>query len=81
MNNEQKLIDIMFQCIMMIRDGQYKKYFETMNNDEIAAWVRNQLDNNGFYTEPMGLSWGVLTKKKTKQDFNKIEIVNAERFE
>jgi len=80
-SSEQKLIDILFQCVMMINDPQHKQYFETMTNEELATWTRNQLNDCGFYTEPMGLSWGVLTSKKSKEDFSKIEVVSAERFE
>lgn len=65
-NNDQKLIDILFSCVLLIQDPLHRQQFDEMSREELAAWVRKQLDGCGFYTEPAGMSWGVLTKRKTK---------------
>lgn len=61
-SNEQKLIDIMFDMALTISENS--QWFDNKTNEEICEWVRNQLANNGFYTEPIGGSWGVLTYAK-----------------
>lgn len=78
-NNEQHLIDIMFSCIMMIQYPEYRNHFDKMTNEELAEWARQQLDGCGYYTEPKGMSWAVLTNKKSEKDFTK--LVESERFE
>ena len=55
-SKEQKLIDICFEVAMRLRMGDAE--FKT--NEECARWVAKELDNNGFKTKPVGLSWGVL---------------------
>ena len=52
---EQKLIDIMFEVAMVSADSMHGK-----SNEEIANWVRRQLEICGFKTEPVGVSWGML---------------------
>lgn len=59
-SKEQKLIDIMFQCVMLRHDTQYRDYFDALNQEQMAEWVANQLRGCGFDTFPCGASWGVL---------------------
>jgi hypothetical protein len=55
---EQKLIDIMFEiAITSARCMRLK------SNEEIAAWVSEQLSICGFPTKPCGAGWGLLQKK------------------
>ena len=53
---EQKLIDICFEIAMMIHEHHDK----FKNNEEVAKWVANQLEQCGFPTQQIGSSWGVL---------------------
>ncbi len=59
MNNEQKLIDIMFQIGLMIHQDHW---FVGRSQEEVAEWIQLQLKECGFETEPCGASWGVLKK-------------------
>lgn len=59
-NNEQKLIDIMFEIGLTIKDNPV---LNRKSNEELATWIREQLSLCGFETEPIGASWGVLIKK------------------
>lgn len=56
-NNEQKLIDIMFEIALTIHNNPY---FINKNNEEICDWIRDQLKKCGFNTQPIGSSWGIL---------------------
>lgn len=66
-NREQKLIDIIFQIAQhsalyftgesLTPEKQTLYYNQRENHME---WVADQLRKNGFDTEPMGMSWGVL---------------------
>lgn len=60
-NKEQKLVDIMFDVAMTIRKHDSLK---NKTQEELAAWVAEQLRNCGFPTTPVGASWGMLDKKK-----------------
>jgi hypothetical protein len=57
-NREQEILDIMMACVMMIHDP--RNYFEGQSNEEVATWVRKQLDGCGIKTRTMGSSWAVL---------------------
>lgn len=59
MSREQKLIDIVFEVALTIRNSQRLKNHTTQ--DELAEWVAKQLRECGFDTKPVGSSWGVLT--------------------
>ena len=59
-NNEQKLIDIMFQVGLTIH--QYES-FQKMTKEEVAEWIAKQLRDCGYDTEPMGASWAILKTK------------------
>lgn len=55
--NEQKLIDIMFNAVMLVHSH---KAFKNMSREEVADWLSKELHNCGFVTEPQGQSWAVL---------------------
>jgi hypothetical protein len=57
MEDKQRLINIMFEVALMIKDS---KELQKLPNDELATWVRKQLAMCGFDTEPCGASWGIL---------------------
>jgi hypothetical protein len=57
MSNEQKLIDICFECVQAVMTD---RRFEDKPMPEIMKWVAEQLRDNGFDTTPVGASWGVL---------------------
>ena len=59
-SNEQELIDIMFQIGLTIHDH---KFFKNKNQEEIAEWIRGQLNECGFKVEPVGTSHGVLIRR------------------
>ena len=60
---EQRLIDIMFEIAQVsatyfgCSDG---RQYRSEKREEHMQWVADQLRENGFDTEPRGLSWGVL---------------------
>lgn len=54
----QHLIDLCFEIALIIGETGLK------GNEAKAEWVARQLSANGFHTEPMGASWGVLTHKQ-----------------
>lgn len=58
MNNDQQLIDIMFQVVMTMHQNPW--FIGKSQEEEVAEWLRGQLKNCGFETEPCGASWGVL---------------------
>lgn len=56
MQSEQVLINIMFQIAMMQHSGELKP----KSREDLAEWIREQLYQNGFETEPQGSSWAVI---------------------
>lgn len=61
----QKLIDILFEISLRIHTHHY---FKGKSNKEVAAWIRQKLENLGYPTTPMGISWGALTERIYKDD-------------
>lgn len=59
MSKKQQLIDIMFQVAMTMHQNPW---FVGKSQEEVAEWLRIQLKNSGFETEPCGASWGILKK-------------------
>jgi uncharacterized protein YgfB (UPF0149 family) len=55
---EQKLVDILFACVMMCREYKDSSFMETQ--EALAEWTAKQLEGCGFPTYPAGCSWGVL---------------------
>lgn len=55
--SQQKLIDIMFQVGLTIHN---ESFFSGLSDDEVAAWIREQLKQCGYEVVPMGASHGVL---------------------
>lgn len=56
-NREQKLIDLMFQMVLVATNDPV---FCNRPRGERMAWVANNLRDSGFDTHPIGMSWGVL---------------------
>lgn len=54
---EQRLIDILFSVSLMIHNDPL---FKDMTDDQVAEWIRHNLQELGFKTIPVGSSWGVL---------------------
>jgi len=68
-SSEQKLVDILFECVMMMHDKEYGKALLEADRDDLAAWVRRQLDGCGFpNVGPMGMSWCVLKSELEKRN-------------
>lgn len=61
-DREQKLVDIMTQCAMMIHDP--RGYFKDKDYNEVGDWIRSQLQGCGFPCMPMGMSHVYLTEKQ-----------------
>lgn len=61
-SKEQRLIDIVFQIAFCAARSMHGK-----SNEEIAAWVTQQLSICGFNTAPCGASWGVLEDNSMKE--------------
>ena len=57
---KQKLIDIMFEVSLVIKNN---KYLSNADNEQVAKWVAKQLKNCGFETQEVGCSWGKLLNK------------------
>lgn len=63
-SNEQKLIDIMIECVLTVLDNECRESFGGMDQEEKAAWVARQLRGSGFHTVPAsGSKWLRLTNK------------------
>jgi hypothetical protein len=60
--NEQKLVDILFQCVSVATDPVHQSLFSGMTQEQKMEWTANQLRMCGFPTVPMGASWGHLTQ-------------------
>jgi hypothetical protein len=58
-SDEQRLINLMFQVGFLTRENAHLKQ---LSRDDYAAWIREQLDEWGFKTVPVGMSWGTLIK-------------------
>lgn len=57
LGREQHLIDIMFEVAMSVQNNPW---FLGKSQEEVAEWLRGQLKECGFETEPRGASWAVL---------------------
>lgn len=60
-SREQSLIDIAFEAAIY-----GARYMADKSNEEIAAWLRDQLGQCGFGVVPMGSSHSVLVEPKAK---------------
>ena len=61
MNREQKLVNIMFECVLLRHDPHHREHFDSLTQEQMAEWVASQLKDCGFPTTPVGSLWGVLT--------------------
>jgi hypothetical protein len=59
--NEQKLVEILFQCVGTVSDPRYHETFSKMTHEKRMEWAAKQLSECGFPTTPLGASWGHLT--------------------
>lgn len=71
-SEKQKLIDITFELVMIAHGW---KDFKNKSREEIGDWVSKNLKAAGFFTHPLGMSWGVLIEdpeliKKFEKDDN-----------
>lgn len=55
---EQALVDMCFSIGITIAEAS--DYFKDKTKEQVAEWISGQLDQCGFKTIPMGMSWGVL---------------------
>ena len=73
-SKEQLLIDIMFSIGLTIHDSHktnitrtrgddIPNWFKGKSQEEVAQWIREQLNLCGFEVEPCGMSHGVLKKE------------------
>jgi hypothetical protein len=60
--NEQKLVDIMFQCVSVATDPLHAPTFAKMTREQRMEWAARQLNECGFKNTPVGASWGYLTQ-------------------
>lgn len=72
-DREQKLVDIAFQLAIV-----GAQHLNGKSSDEVAKWAATQLEECGFPTVPMGMSWGVLANKP-RPEKSGIEIVEPGR--
>ena len=55
--DNQKLLDILIQCTMMVHTH---KYFDNKSCDQVGAYIREQLKGCGLNTVAMGISHAVI---------------------
>lgn len=67
-SREQKLIDITFQLVLTATSPRHEEFFKNKSQEEIAAWVTEQLKGCGFCTDPVGSSWGYLKPCEDRDD-------------
>lgn len=74
MSREQELINIMFSIGLTIHDSHttgitttrgddIPNWFKEKSQEEVAQWIREQLNGCGFEVEPCGMSHGTLKEK------------------
>lgn len=83
-DREQKLVDCCFTFALMSVE-----YMKGKTREEIATWVATNLNDLGFPTIPIGMSWGSLTDRqdlidkyalfKAKKSTGGIEIEDSGR--
>lgn len=59
-NREQQLVDLCFSIGLTISDP--KNRLINLSTGKKAKWIAEQLEDCGFPTTPIGMSWGVLDK-------------------
>lgn len=57
-NDKQAILNIMMEVLMMVHNHES---FNGKDNEYVAEYAREQLKQCGFPTEPMGMSWAVLS--------------------
>lgn len=61
MSKEQKLIDLMFEVALTVRDRCVAS-IGAPTREEVTVWVSDWLRQSGFEMRPSGSAWGVLDK-------------------
>jgi len=56
-SNEQSLINTMFGVAMRVYDSKGKTF---KDREELAEWIRMNLEMSGFKTKPVGMAWAML---------------------
>lgn len=56
-SNEQSLINTMFGVAMRVYDSKGKTF---KDREELAEWIRMNLEMSGFKTKPVGMAWAIL---------------------
>lgn len=56
MNREQKLVDIIYEMMCVIKENRNNWVEDT----DLIEWARDQLKKSGFDTVPCGVSHGIL---------------------
>jgi len=69
-SREQKLIDICFSIAITLH--MHQAGWKDASIEEVAEWVATQLQECGFPTHPVGMSWGVLEKESETERLKKI---------
>lgn len=67
MSSDQKLVDILFDIALTVHNR--RDYFDGKTNEEVAQWAAKQLQDCGFPTTPVGMSWGVLQRQPIEYPF------------
>jgi hypothetical protein len=62
-SREQKLVDLLFQCVLTVSDPEHASTFSKKTTEERAAWVAQVLRDCGFETTPICASWGTLVPR------------------
>lgn len=57
-NKEQQLIDIIFEIALTINNN--RNWFQNKSDEDVCAWVKQQLELCGFDIVSIDGSWGVL---------------------
>lgn len=61
--HHQELIDIMFEVAITMHNNVW---FIGKSQEEVAEWLRGQLKECGYETEPCGASWAILVNQPKK---------------
>lgn len=58
--NERKLVEIAMELVLTYHGN--RKAFKKKSQDDVAAWVSEQLNACGFEGSPCGMNYHLLTK-------------------
>ena len=66
MENNRKLFDVIFEIGLTIHEHPF---FKNKSTQEVAEWITDQLNKNGFYNLPIGSCWGVPVSKEVYEKY------------